>query len=170
MNSLLNEYRELLEFRSTMYKRFLENKITLTDFVFGSFNFLNQKKIRHIPKPTCREHVLVNYLFWQIHIERKVILERRLIELKLGSQERLDNAIFMYVKRRDQMIRRLFFDLKEPMKDAYIVFNDTIEVVLNDGIIVYTTLDSLTKIKVDIDKLKFKKSAQPHYIPAICLK
>lgn len=163
-----NEYQELFKFRSLMYKRFLDGKISLLDFVHGSFNFLNQNKIRHIAKPTTREQVLVNYLFWQIHIERKVMIERDLIDHKLGSKDWLDQAIFMYIKRRDQMLRRLFFDLQEPIKEAYIIVDDVVEVVLNDGNIVYTTIESMSKIKVDIQN--FKKTIQPKYIPALVIK
>lgn len=165
---MTSEYQGLFEYRTKRYKLFLDGKISLLDFVHGSFNYLNQNKIRHIAKPATREQILVNYLFWQIHIERKVMLERGLIDQSLGSKEMLEKAIFMYLKRRDQMIRRLFFDLQEPIKEAYIIFDDTVEVLLHDGTIVYTTIDSMSKIKVTVQN--FKKTAQPKYIPALTIK
>jgi len=165
MNS---EYQALFKFRAMRYKNFLDGKIGLNDFVHGSFNYLNQNKIRHIAKPTSREQLLVNYLFWQIHIERKVMMERDLIDQQLGSKECLEQAIYMYIKRRDQTLRRLFFDLQEPIKEAYIISDDIVEVVLNDGTIVYTTIDCLSKIKINIQN--FKKTIQPKYIPALVIK
>lgn len=168
MSENINDYKILTEFRNSLFKRVVENKSVLLDFVYGSFNFLKQYKIKPVAHPNSREDVLLNYLYWQIHVERKVMMERNLISQGLGSKEQLDNVMLMYSKRRDQALRRLFYDLNEPVKDAYIVFEDVVEVILNDNIIVYSTYESLSKVRIKVSQMK--KSANPKYLSAIKLK
>lgn len=161
-------FQDLISKRRQLYQNLLDRKISLDDFVHGCFNYLKQNRLKPIVKAHRREDVLFNYFYWQIHIERKVVSERMLISQNLGSPERLDSVIFMYVKRRDQMVRRLFFELDENFMDAYIIFDDTVEIILKDGLNIYTTHESLEKIKAPITQIK-KSQFQP-YLPAISLK
>lgn len=164
----MQDFNNFINFRKQLYRRFMENKATLADLIHGSFNYIKQHKLKPVARPTNREDVLLNYFYWQIYIERKVMVEISLIDQGLGSKDKLAEVSFMYLKRRDQMIRRLFFDFKEPIKEAYIIHDDVVEIILNDGTILYSTHDSLSKVKIHITNIK--KTVQPKYIPAIRLK
>lgn len=164
----MHDYFILLDFRQQLYKKLVTKKISLEDFVYGCYNFIKQKRLKPIVKAHKREDILFNYLYWQIHIEKKTINERMLIYQGLGSPERLESVNFMYVKRRDQMVRRLFFELDEKFVDAYLVFDDYVEIILNDGMNIYTTVESLSKIKTQITQIR--KSQFLEYLPAITLK
>jgi hypothetical protein len=166
--SEVSDYNLLFDFRKNLFKRVLDNKTTLLDFVYGSFNFLKQYKIKPVAHSETRDEILLTYLYWHIHVERKVMVERKLIDQDLGSKEELDKVLQMYIKRRDQALRRLFYDLQEPVKEAYLIFEDVVEVILNDGMIIYTTLESLSKVKIKVSQIK--KTINPKYIQAIKLK
>ena len=155
-------YQKIVDFREELFNRMLAGKATAEDFANGSFQFILQNKIR----PTAKAHdlfsVLTNYYYWLILIERKLAMERRLIEYGVGSESKFRELTDVYVKRRDQMVRRIVWELRIPVKEAYIVFGETVELVLDSGDILYSSKESLDKVKFEVNEMG--RSKIPHYL------
>lgn len=158
-------YLKLTSFRKDLFARMLAGKATAEEFANGSFQFLIQNKIRPIAKAHDLHSVLINYYYWLIMIERKLAMEKRLIDLGVGSETKFRELTDVYVKRRDQMVRRIVWELRTPIKEAYIVFGDTVELILDSGEIVYSTKESLDKVKFEVNNLG--KSKNPYYLPIL---
>lgn len=158
-------YSKLIDFRQEQFTKLLSKKSNEEDFANACFQYMIQNKIRPIAKAHDKYSILLNYYYWTILIERKVSIERRLIELDLGSETKFRELTDVYVKRRDQMVRRLVWELKEPVKNSYIVFNQTIEILLESGDIIYSSKESLDKVKIFIDLMG--KSKIPYYLPIL---
>lgn len=154
-------YEELKQNREESWKRVLEGKLKVEDFIFASFNFLVQFRYKPVVKSHDRESILYNYIYWTIQIERKIMIEKKLVEYEVASQESLNKVLEMHIKRRDQMVRRLLWERKEPVAEMYLIFEDTVEIVLKTGEILYSTLESLNKIRIDVKEQK--KSKQAYY-------
>lgn len=152
-------YSDLKKHRHSCWQRVVERKMTPQDFVFTSFNYLRQQRYKPIVKAHDRNSIMYNYLYWLIQIERKIVMERQLMDMNLGDEDLLNRVIFMYIKRRDQMVRRILWEKKEKVKDAYLVFGDTVEILLESGEILYSSLENLEKIRIVIKDVK--KSIQP---------
>lgn len=164
MNS--NEhYTDLKRHRDEAWKKVLDKKLSLDDFVYASFNYLQQQRYKPFVKAHDRESILFNYLYWIIHIERKILIEKKLIEMNLGSEEMLNKVLIIHTKRRDQMVRRLLTESGEKVKKAYLVFKDTVEIVLESNEIVYSSLENLEKANITVAEQS--KSAQNYYLQLI---
>ena len=163
--SALENYKQIKEFRNDLFNKLLSKKITNEEFANASYMFLLQNKIR----PTAKAHdhyaVLCNYYYWLILIERKAATERRLMSQGLGSEQTFRELTQLFSTRRDQMVRRLLWELNIPIKQAYVVFRDVVEIVLESGEILYSTSDSLSKIKININNIGLSKI--PHYLPIL---
>lgn len=157
-----NEYSHLKKMRNESWTKVIDQKMTIDDFIHGSFNFLRQYRYKPIVKAHSKEAVLFNYFYWMIQIERKVFMERELIKINLGSEDLLNKVLFMYVKRRDQMVRRLIWELNIKVKESYLVFNDTVEIILEDGNIIYSSQENLEKINVSVSDISPSKN--PYYV------
>lgn len=169
-NSLraIENYSKIKKFRDELFEKLLSGKINIEDFANGCFQFILQNKIRPIAKAHDVHSILLNYYYWLIQIERKVAIERRLIEYGVGSVEKFKELAEVYVIRRDQMVRRLIWEHKAPVADAYVVFSDTVEIVFKGGEVVYSTKESLDKIKYYVEKMGLSK--QQYYMPIINIK
>jgi hypothetical protein len=158
-------YRKLLAHRQELFRNMAVGKASGEDFANSSFQFLLQNKIRPVAKAHDLYSVLLNYYYWLIQIERKLAVEKRLIEYGVGSVLKFRELTEVYLKRRDQMIRRIIWELKVPVKSAYIVFGDTVEIELERGDILYSSQESLGKVKFDVETLG--KSKNPRYLPIL---
>jgi hypothetical protein len=158
-------YKKLLAFRNDLFENVLSGKASSEDFANGCFQFLIQNKIRPVAKAHDLHSVLINYYYWLIQIERRLANERRLIEYGVGSEMKFRELTEVYCKRRDQMVRRLVWELKLPVKEAYIVFRDTVEVILASGEILYSSKESLDKVKFEVEQMG--KSKIPMYLPIL---
>jgi len=154
-------YNELIEYRRKTWKKVLSKKITVQDFILGSYNFLEQKTIRPLVRPMDKESILLNYYYWQIQIERKFLLEEELVKLDLGDPALFFNIISLYSKRRDQMIRRLLIDTDLKIKDAYFIFNSIIEIVLSDNQVIYASYENVDRLNRPVTNVK--RSIDPIY-------
>ena len=158
-------YQKIVDFRQELFNRMNAGKATAEDFANGSFQFILQNKIR----PTAKAHdlfsVLTNYYYWLILIERKLAMEKRLIEYGVGSESKFRELTDVYVKRRDQMVRRIVWELRVKVKEAYIVFGDTVELVLESGDILYSSKESLDKVKFEVNEMG--RSKIPYYLPIL---
>lgn len=155
-------YRKLVAHRHELFRNMLAGKATGEDFANSSFQFLIQNKIRPVAKAHDLYSILVNYYYWLIQIERKLAVEKRLIEYGVGSVLKFRELTEVYLKRRDQMVRRIVWELKEPVQSAYIVFGDTVEIVLESGDILYSSQESLGKVKFNVESMG--KSKIPRYL------
>lgn len=153
--------------RREQFEKLLQGKSNIEEFANSCFMFLIQNKVKPTPKAHDKSSIILNYYYWLIQIERKVAIERQLIKLQVGSWEHFQRLSEVYVKRRDQMVRRLVWELNLKPEDAYLVFDDTIEVIM-DSEVFYSTKESLDKVKLRIDKIK--KSALPFYMPILNLR
>ena len=158
-------YRKIQAHRRDLFRNMESGKATGEDFANSSFQFLLQNKIRPIAKAHDLYSVLVNYYYWLIQIERKLAIEKRLMEYGVGSVLKFRELTEVYTKRRDQMVRRLVWELKIPVKSAYIVFGDTVEILLENGEVLYSSQESLGKVKFNVESLG--KSLLPRYLPIL---
>lgn len=158
-------YQQILAFRQDLFNRMLGGKASAEDVANGSFQYLLQHKIRPIAKAHDLYSVLLNYYYWLIMIERKLAVERRLIQAGVGSESKFRELTEVYVKRRDQMVRRIVWELRTKVVEAYIVFGDTVELVLESGDVLYSTKESLDKVKFEVNHMG--KSKIPYYLPLL---
>lgn len=158
-------YRKIVEFRQELFSRMLSGKANEEDFANASFQYLIQNKIRPVAKAHDLYSVLTNYYYWLIMIERKLAMEKRLIDYGVGSESKFRELTDVYVKRRDQMVRRVVWELRVPIKEAVIVFGDTVELVLESGDILYSSKESLDKVKFEVNQLG--RSKIPYYLPIL---
>lgn len=161
----LENYRQIKEFRADLFSKLLSKKITIEEFANASYMFLLQNKIRPVAKAHDHYAVLCNYYYWLILIERRAATERRLMSQGLGSEQTFRELTDVYAKRRDQMVRRLLWELNLPFKKAYVVFRDVVEIEMESGEILYSTNDSLEKIKINISNIGLSK--MPYYLPIL---
>jgi hypothetical protein len=154
-------YADLKKYREEAWKKVLEKKISQDDFVYTSFNYIQQKRYKPFVKAHDRESILFNYIYWVIQIERKILIEKQLIEQELGDMDLFNKVMFMHIKRRDQMVRRILTEKKEKIKRANIVFSDTVEIVLETNDVLYTSLENLEKL--EIKEIEQKGSVQTYY-------
>jgi len=160
-------YHNLKKIRDEAWQKVSENKLSLEDFVYISFSFLHQQRYKPLVKAHDRESIMYNYIYWSIQIERKILMEKELIKLSLGSEDLLNRVLFMSTKRRDQMVRRILWDRGEKIKDYYLVFKDTVEIVLESGEVLYSSQENLEKIKIKVEDIK--RSKNPVYIQLLKL-
>lgn len=160
-------YNDLKKIRDEAWQKVSDNKLSLEDFVYTSFNFLRQQRYKPLVKAHDRESIMYNYIYWSIQIERKILMEKELIKLSLGSEDLLNKVLFMHTKRRDQMVRRILWERGEKVKDHYLVFKDTVEIVLESGEVLYSSQENLEKIKIKVEDIK--RSKNPVYIQLLKL-
>lgn len=158
-------YQKILNFRQDLFEKMKSGKASGEDFANGCFQFLIQNKIRPVAKAHDFYGILVNYYYWLIQIERKLAIEKRLMDYGVGSELRFRELTDVYAKRRDQMVRRLVWELKVPVKEAYIVFRDTVELVLESGEVLYSSKESLDKVKFTVEQMG--KSKISYYLPIL---
>lgn len=154
-------------YRKDLFDKLLQGKMNIEEFANASFMFLIQNKIKPIAKAHDKSSILLNYYYWIIQIERKVAVERQLIKLEVGSWGHFQRLADVYLRRRDQMVRRLIWELEENVEDAYMVFDDTIEILMGPDVL-YSSKESLDKVKIKVQKIK--KSTQPYYMPILNLR
>jgi hypothetical protein len=157
------------DFRDKKIALLEENKISDEDFANSTFGFVVKHHIKPATKANNRNQVILNYLYWLTFIERKIVLEERLIEAGLGSLEQLNQAVKIYIKRRDKMIYRLIFELKEKPKLCYLISPNLVEIVLKDDVHLYASKsiideigESVSETKSPIDPLYAKIFAIPY--------
>lgn len=153
-------FNSLKQLRKDTWQKVVENKLTLEDFVYASFNYLKQQRYKPIVKAHDRESIMFNYIFWTIQIERKILMEKELISMNLGNSDLLNNVLFIYSKRRDQMVRRILWERNEKVKDIYLIFSDTVEIILETGEILYSSQENLEKIKLEVKDIRRSKIPQ----------
>lgn len=164
-NKILDNFNKIISFRRDYFEQIAKGKASPKEFGDYCYQFILQQKIKPIAKAYSREAVLLNYYYWTIHIERKLSVERKLIELGVGSEEKFRELSQVFVQRRDQMVRRLIWEIEEEVIKSYIVFRDTVEIVLKSGEILYSSKESLAKVKMDVSTMG--KSLNIDYLPIL---
>lgn len=159
----LEDLEKIRLHRLDLFQKLLSKKLTSEEFAHSCFQFILQHKIRPVAKAHDMESIILNYYYWLILIERKVAIERRLIELGVGSVEKAAELTEIYIRRRDQMVRRLIWEHNQEIKDAYVIFGDTIELVTPEGEFFYSSKESLDKIKFFVEKIGISKIS--YYLP-----
>lgn len=159
---MLNEYVHLKKMREESWTKVQDNKLSIDDFIHGSFNFLRQYRYKPIVKAHSLDAVMFNYYYWMIHLERKILMEKELMKMNLGSEDFLNKVMFMYIKRRDQMVRRLLWEMKVEFVDYYLIYKDIVEIRLKNGEFIYSSQENLEKIKMETKDIKPSKN--PSYV------
>lgn len=158
------ELAKIIEYRRERWSMLLSGKITDEEYANGNFHFLAQNKIRPYPKPHEKDIIIVNYYYWLIQMERRIATERSLFKMNLGSKETLDRLLENCERRRDQMVRRLLWELEIPIRSAHIVYKNTAEIEI-DGYTLYASALALQKVKINI--FKRRPSRLPKYMELI---
>lgn len=159
-------FQELLNFRVELFDQYEKNKISPEDFGNRSFNYLRQNRIKFVKKAHGLEDIVLNYHYWSSRIERGVSVERELERYGVASEELLNKKLFMLVKRRDQMVRRLLLECLEEVEVEYcnLVHEDLVEIkILEYKLPFYCGKEALDKIKFRVDQVK--NSEFSYYLP-----
>lgn len=164
-NSRLEKLRN---FRSQTWQKVLDGKLSLEDFVFGSFNFLKQYRFQPNPKAHEKEEILFNYMYWHIALERKVMIENELIKYNMGNDSLFLKVADLYIKRRDQMVRRYILDNHDKIKLGLIFDDSLVELHMESGAIFYCSKDTSDKLKISL--ISNKKSKNQYYLNLLRLK
>lgn len=153
-------------FRQHQMELLKSGKISLFDFSDATFHYFYQNRQRNKPKANDVHSIVFNYFYWLTQIERRAAKERRLIAYDLGSVDTFFELSDVFIKRRDQMVRRLFDRLNYKLEDAYLVFGTTIEVKIKGlPFLFYCQKDSLSRSDIEVQKLG--PSENPEYIPLL---
>ena len=165
----LNPEEKLKKFSLFRYHKLEElkaGKITPFDFSDFTYNYFYQHKQKHEAKANDVYSVVFNYYYWLTQIERRAMKERKLISMNLGSEETFHKLSEMFIKRRDQMVRRLLDRLNYDIEEAYLVFGTTVELKIKGlPFTFYCKKNNLEKS--DIEVIKIKKSENPAYQPLL---
>jgi hypothetical protein len=165
MPKIPKHYSMILDFRKDLFLKLKEKKITYEDIANSSFHYLLQFKIKPLAKAHDIDSVLLNYFYWQIQVERRIAVERQLRDNGLGSEDTYRKNVDIYIKRRDQMVRRLIWELEVEIESIGLIFDNIVEIKIKPGIIIYSSRESLEKIRLSCNQ--FKKSLQREYLPLI---
>lgn len=155
----------LLEYRRVLFQKYRNRQITYSDLVAYSFQFLGQKKIRHVAKCHDFEGLYQNYLFWSIQIERKIANERGMTQFGANSPNILEQVLVPLVEKRDLMVKRLIIEIKIEVIHAHLVSNDIVEIKTNDFFL-YCSKKMYDKY-IKNPMLKIRPPIEPFYIPLI---
>lgn len=162
---------DIVDFRDELYINFLKGKVSMESFANRSYFYFKQLRLRHVKKAHDLESIVFNYLYWTANIERRVYLERELIKLESGSAERLNEIISNYIKRRNQMVRRILYEFDEfiEIESMKIVYEDLVELKFKQfKIPFYCNKEALDKIKINVTKIE--NSRFEEYLPFIIFK
>lgn len=177
-------YNKLIEYRMNKFEELEKGKINLLQFAERNFQFLRQNRLKPVPKAYDKKSLIYNYLYWMIYIERKISIEKQLIEAvkkkrlspEAAGRDRLNYLIRFYCKRRNQAVQRLIREVKLPVKKAILLFNDIVEINFLDPDLgenqefifkMYCNkkiLDPFTEINVEFDM-----STEENYVKMINL-
>lgn len=159
-------FNEIIQFRIHLLRDYQLKKISAQSFANRSYLFFRQKRLKFIKKAHDINSVIFNYYFWTARIERRVYIERELSEYGCSSAERLEQIISIFIRRRNQMVRRLLHEFDDVITIEYakIVFDDLVEVKIKEfALPFYCNKEVLDRIKIDV--LNIEKSTYEHYLP-----
>lgn len=162
---------DIVAFRDILYRDFLKGKVSPESFANRSYFYFKQLRLRHVKKAHDLESVVFNYLYWTANIERRIFLERELVKLESGSEDRLNAIISNYLKRRNQMVRRMLYEFEDllEIESIKIVFEDLVELKFKQFLIpFYCNKDALDRIKINVTKIE--NTAYELYLPFIIFK
>jgi hypothetical protein len=159
-------FQHLLEFRSELFTQFTTKRIQHVEFGYRTYFFFKQHHYKFIKKAHDVNSVLFNYYYWTSCIERRTTVERQLEKYQVASEERLAQICLTYVRRRNQMVRRLLYEFSELINIEYmsVVHGDLVEVKIKEfEHPIYCNKEVVDRLK--ISKILIKKSIQPYYLP-----
>lgn len=160
------DFIEVINFREQMLKDYILNKISAQSFANRSYSFFRQKRLKFIKKAHDLNSVIFNYYYWTARIERRIYIERELAEYGCSSSDKLDQIISIFIRRRNQMVRRLLYEFDDviTLEYAKIVFEDLVEVKIKEqSLPFYCNKEVLDRIKIDI--LNIERSKLEIYLP-----
>lgn len=175
-----DKLKEILDFRSQLFKDYRTGKISASTFANRSFNHFTQYKFKFVKKAHDLPSVVFNYLYWTSKIERRIYVERELAQYGCSDENQLAQLLSLFVKRRNQMFRRLLYEFGKDdvspedqekgnyieVESAFIVIEDLVEVKLKGyDHIFYCNKEVLDRLKIKI--LQYGQSSQSYYLPFI---
>jgi len=149
--------QKVIDYRSSLYSEMKKGRIDPTQFANMSYQYLQQHRMKSVPKAYDKISLIFNYLYWSISIERRIYVEREIIEgitkgllsPNTSSKERLLSIIRYYKERRNRSIRRLIADAKLEIESATLIFDDVIELKFLDiPFNFYCSKEALDKLKI----------------------
>jgi hypothetical protein len=137
------------EFRDQKIDQLNKGRITPEEFHDYIYGFLVRTKIKPTMKPKNRQQALQNYYYWTSYIERKIIIEQKLVHYNMGSLDQLREAIKIFTKRREKALSFLFLDLKEKPLDIEGFSEKSIKIILKDGHELYSSTEFLSEMQLN---------------------
>lgn len=142
----------LIQFKQFREEKILQlnrGRITPEEFHDYIYGFLVRTKIKPTMKPKNRQQALQNYYYWTSYIERKIIIEEKLVHYNIGSIEQLRESIKIFIKRREKALSYLFVDLNEKPIEISALSEKSIKIKLKDGHELYASADILVEMKLN---------------------
>lgn len=159
-------FHHLINYRAELFNLFTTKRIQSVEFGYRTYFFFKQHHYKFIKKAHDINSVIFNYYFWTSCIERRTTVERQLEKYQVASEERLAQICFMYIRRRNQMVRRLLYEFDDQITVEYmhIVHGDLVEIKLKEfDHPIYCNKEVVDRLKMT--EIPIKKSVHPYYLP-----
>ena len=160
------ELISILNLRKEIFNDYMKKKMSYNFVGNRTYMFIQQYKIQYVKKAYAVDDIVLNYFYWQAHIERRVAVERVLTDLEVHSIDRLNHVLFLYKRRRDQMVRRMFIEGNLEAEEMKLIGDDLVEIKFKGiDFPVFSSRSSLKKIKINVKFIK--NTGNPCYLPFI---
>lgn len=163
------DYNKLLEFKKEQYELFLKNKVHPVDFGYKTYFFLRQNRLKAEKKPHDLKSIVYNYFYWMARIERNITAERELEKYGVHSIDKLNEINFKYVRRADQMVRRVLYECSDQVEIETIklIIHNIVEIKFkNIDFPFYVSKEVLERIKIKVPNY-YSKSDFTKYLPYV---
>jgi len=163
------DFDKIINFKIESYDLFLKGKIDPVEFGYKTYFFLRQNRMKPIKKPHDLQSIVFNYFYWLARIERNITAERVLAQYKVDSIDKLNEINFKYLRRTDQMVRRILYECSDEVniETIKLVINDIVEIKFKEiNFPFYVKKEVLERIKFDIPE-DYEESIYRKYLPYI---
>jgi hypothetical protein len=124
---------QFVEFRREKINLLNVGKITPEDFHDYIYGFITRTKLKPYMKPKNRQQALQSYYYWTSFIERKIVIEEKLLHYNIGSIDLLRESIKIFIKRRDKAVSFLLGDLKEKPNSIEFISKNNVRILTKDN-------------------------------------
>ena len=174
------DFESFIYFKVFSFKEYQNNKISPIEFANRTYFFTRQNRgMKVVKKAHDIKSILFNYFYWTARIERHSIIERQLQKYGCASAEILNHILATYIRRRNQMIGRLFREFRDEIKirECKNIYEDIVELHIdytnkesgeweNLQLPIFCQREVLERLKVHID-FKIGKTDYKFYLPFI---
>ena len=163
------DFNKVLNFKIEQYNLFLKNKVHPVDFGYKTYFFLRQNRLKAEKKPHDLKSIVYNYFYWLSRIERNITAERELAKYGVESVDKLNEINFKYIRRTDQMVRRILYECSDQVKieSIKLIIHNIVEIKFREfDFPFYVSKEVLERIKVVVPE-NYSKSDYVKYLPYI---